>query len=80
MIGSSSKLGLEQYTDKKFIGFGNGNNTLLEFAGHSSIGESTRAAATYSQIVLGDPVARLPELTSNQNYDRTLGKRLADGN
>jgi hypothetical protein len=52
----------------------------LEFAGQSSVGESTRAAATYSQIVLGDPVARLPELTSNQNYDRTLGKRLLDGN
>jgi hypothetical protein len=79
MIGSSSKLGLEQYADKKSIGFGGGNNTLLEFAGQSSVGESSRAAATYSQIVLGDPVARLPELKSNQNYDRTLGKRLADG-
>jgi hypothetical protein len=77
MIGSSGKVGLEQFSDKEGIGFGGGNTSHLEFAAGASVGEATKASLTYSQIVLGDPVARLPELGNTQNgYDRTLGKRI----
>jgi hypothetical protein len=58
------------------IGFGDGNTTQLEFASQASVGEATKWYATYSSIVIGDPVVRLPELLSSQNYDRTLGKKL----
>lgn len=77
LIGSSDKQGFEESEQRQGIGFGNGNNSLLEFAAQASVGESTRASATYSQITLGDPVARLPELLSSQSYDRTIGKRIA---
>ncbi len=40
------------------------------------MGEAAKSYVTYSEIVIGDPVARLPEILSPQNYDRTLGKKL----
>ncbi len=76
LIGSSGKLGYEEYAKNKGIGFGDGNNTQLEFASQSTVGQSAKSFATYSEIVIGDPVARLPEILSPQNFDRTLGKRL----
>ncbi|MDD2745687.1 MAG: VCBS repeat-containing protein, partial [Candidatus Gracilibacteria bacterium] len=79
LMGSSGKQGFEEYSTQKGIGFGDGNNTQLEFASQASLGEATISYATYSQIVIGDPVVRLSEILSPQSYDRTLGKKLTTG-
>lgn len=79
LIGASDKQGFEDYSKVQGIGFGDGNNTQLEFASQASVGEAAKSYATYSEIIIGDPVARLPELLSGQNYDRTLGKKLITG-
>lgn len=49
----------------------------MEFAGGATVGESTRFAATYGMVNMGDPVVKLSKLANGNNtYDQTIGKKI----
>ncbi|EKE27248.1 MAG: hypothetical protein ACD_3C00233G0001 [uncultured bacterium (gcode 4)] len=79
LVSSNWKIGLENYSEQAWIWWEWENKMLLEFAGWSSIWESTRFYHTYSMINLWDPVVSLGTKKSDpSDFDKSVWKKILE--
>ncbi|MDP2089997.1 MAG: FG-GAP-like repeat-containing protein [Candidatus Gracilibacteria bacterium] len=83
-FSSSSTDGIENFANKKGIGWDAGNKSLLAFSAGKSVGESVKDYMSFGVINLGDPVItlkqikqKLPKTNIDRKYDSTIGKLLS---
>lgn len=79
-ISASGPVGLEEYPKKTGIGWEDTNRMLLEVAAGTTIGNATKFYQTFSTITLGDAVSHLPQVSTANNFDRTIGTQISVGN
>ncbi|EKE29579.1 MAG: hypothetical protein ACD_2C00141G0001 [uncultured bacterium (gcode 4)] len=79
LVTVNGKLWLENYTEQAWIWWEWKNKMLLEFAGWSTLWESTRYYHTYSMVNLWDPVISLEtKKSATSDFDKTVWKKILE--
>lgn len=79
-MAKSGPSGLENYPKKAGVGWEDTNRILLEAAAGTTVGSATKFYQTFSTITLGDAVSHLPRVSTDSNFDRTIGTQISQGN